>query len=319
MAKLNMITLLQFRKQLHGISCSKGVVKYSIKDLERISGIKAHTIRIWEQRHNILNPTRSDTNIREYSPEDVRKIITLGSLNARGLKISKLAKLSEEDLAQEVLRHSENSQDVEFQVEQMVVAMVDFDIEEFKNILNQNIRLLGFEGAFEKLIYPFFERIGILWQVGSVDPVQEHLISNLIRHKIIVEIDRHTKSGDANNGKLLYAFLPEGEYHELGLLYYSLLAVKNGFKLLYFGQSTPFESFKDAIKFQAPDVVLMSFVQSMETQEMNDMIDYLASKHPEMHICVSGYQASKLDPDHPHCTLLADPEQFRTKMREILA
>jgi MerR family transcriptional regulator, light-induced transcriptional regulator len=292
-------------------------MKYSIKDLERISGIKAHTIRIWEQRHNILNPTRTETNIRQYSCEDLKKIITLGSLNARGLKISKLASLNDKELGLEVLRHSQNSEDVEFQIEKLVTSMIDFDGRAFDNVLRTNIEHMGFDGAFERLIYPFFDRVGVLWQLGSIDPAQEHLISNLIRQRLIIETDKLLPK--SNNDKILCSFLPEGEYHELGLLYYSYLAVKEGFELSYYGQSTPYSSVKTAIENKNPDLVLFSFVQSMELSKLQNYIHTVTTDFPRLQICVSGAQAIKIESNPPHLSLMSDANDFRKKIREILS
>ena len=292
-------------------------MKYSIKDLERISGIKAHTIRIWEQRHNILNPARSETNIRQYSCEDLKKIITLGSLNARGVKISKLASLNDKELASEVLRHSQNPEDVEFQIEKLVASMIDFDGRSFDNVLRTNIENMGFDGAFERLIYPFFDRIGVLWQLGSIDPAQEHLISNLIRQRLIIETDNLMHR--PNNGKILCSFLPEGEYHELGLLYYSYLAVKEGFELSYYGQSTPYSSIKTAIENKNPDLVLFAFVQSVEPPKIQDYIHTVITDFPELQICVSGAQAMEIESSPPYLCAMSNANDFRKKIREVLS
>jgi len=292
-------------------------MKYSIKDLERISGIKAHTIRIWEQRHKILNPARSETNIRQYSCEDLKKIITLGSLNARGVKISKLAKLNEKELALEVLKHSRNPEDVEFQIEKLVASMIDFDSRAFDNILQTNIENMGFDGAFERLIYPFFDRIGVLWQLGTIDPSQEHLISNLIRQRLIIETDKLMPG--SKNEKILCSFLPEGEYHELGLLYYSYLAVKEGFELSYYGQSTPYSSIKTAIENKNPDLALFAFVQSVEQPKLQEYIHTVITDFPGLQICVSGAQSVKIESSPPYLSSMSNANDFRKKIREVLA
>ena len=150
---------------------------YNIKDLERISGIKAHTIRIWEKRYNVFSPKRTETNIREYCQEDLRKIITFGALNSRGVKISKLVTLSDEELSAQVLSLSQNPDDIEFQIEKLITAAICLDEQSFEDTIQVNLKSVGFEKTFEKLMYAFFERLGSLWHLGSINPAQEHFIS----------------------------------------------------------------------------------------------------------------------------------------------
>ena len=163
--------------------------RYSIKDLEQLSGIKAHTVRVWEQRYKLLNPKRTETNIRYYDDHDLKLILNVALLNDNGIKISKIAKMSVEEMKAEVLHLTERSFAYDDQIHSLVLAMIEFNEERFEKIIATNILKIGFEQTMLNVIYPFLSKIGILWQTGSIHPGQEHFISNLVRQKLIVAID----------------------------------------------------------------------------------------------------------------------------------
>ena len=288
---------------------------YNIKDLERISGIKAHTIRIWEKRYNVFSPKRTETNIREYCQEDLRKIITFGALNSRGVKISKLVTLSDEELSAQVLSLSQNPDDIEFQIEKLITAAICLDEQSFEDTIQVNLKSVGFEKTFEKLMYAFFERLGSLWHLGSINPAQEHFISNLIRQKLIVSLD-NCKSR-LTESKVLIAYLPEGEWHELGLLYYSYLAVNKGYKLIYLGQSTPYDGARWAITNKQPDVVLVSFVQTISQKKLASYMERMVNDFPATRIILSGIQATQiLDCVPSQVEIVANSSDFVAKITE---
>src|SRR6478609_420687 len=162
--------------------------KYSIKELERLSGIKAHTIRIWEKRYHVIEPERTATNIRFYSDEDLKKIINVSLLNSHGHKISKIASLSNDQISAQINALSESKTQVDIPIDQLVVSMLDLDEEQFEKVLAQHILNHGFEKTITGIVYPFLEKIGVLWQTGSITPAHEHFISNLIRQKLITSI-----------------------------------------------------------------------------------------------------------------------------------
>ena len=189
---------------------------YSIKDLEQLTGIKAHTIRIWEQRYKVIEPIRSDTNIRSYTSRDLKKMLNISLLNNNGLKISKIAHLEEGDLKQKVIETINASHNHEDQVTFLVKSMIDMDRWHFEQILSQCVEKFGIINCMVQVIFPFLERVGILWQIEQINPAQEHFISNLIRQKIIASIDALPRT---NNSKPHFTlFLPEGELHEISLL-----------------------------------------------------------------------------------------------------
>ncbi|MDX5348515.1 MAG: MerR family transcriptional regulator, partial [Hymenobacteraceae bacterium] len=180
---------------------------YSIKELEHLSGVKAHTIRIWEQRYNLLHPKRTETNIRYYTDADLKLLLNIALLNQRGFKISRIAKMSEQELRQEVLKLTDTADGYDAQISKMLLAMIELDEEQFDKIFSTVNLQLGFENNIQHVIYPFLERIGILWQTGSINPAHEHFISNLIRQKMVVAIDGQVKKSLPEKGKFLL-FLP---------------------------------------------------------------------------------------------------------------
>lgn len=261
---------------------------YSIKDLEQLSGIKAHTLRIWEQRYNLLNPKRTDTNIRYYDDADLKLILNVAMLNANGLKISKIAAMSAAEISQEIIKLTDQSVDHNEQIQALTICMIEMDEDRFEKVLSTIIIKMGFEDTVLNVIYPFLSKIGILWQTGSISPAQEHFISNLIRQKLIVAID-----GEVGNsfGKIFMLFLPEGELHELSLLFSSYLIKKHGHKVIYLGQSTPNADLISVYKMQKPDYLLTVITSSPAGDKVQEYVDMLGREFTESEIFVSGLQA----------------------------
>ncbi|MFN3939151.1 MAG: MerR family transcriptional regulator [Chitinophagales bacterium] len=182
---------------------------YSIRDLERLSGIKAHTIRIWEQRYGILKVSRTSTNIRFYNDDELKYLLSLALLNRSGWKISKLAKMSRSEISEAVDKLAELDTDFRVQIEALVEATLNFDETKFEKILNTSILQIGFEETMKKLIFPFLEKLGVLWVSGAMMAAQEHFITQLIRQKILVGIDAYSGKSNENSKKFLL-FLPNG-------------------------------------------------------------------------------------------------------------
>lgn len=260
---------------------------YSIKDLEQLSGIKAHTLRIWEQRYNLLSPKRTDTNIRYYDDADLRLILNVALLNENGFKISKIAKMTSEDISQEVIMLTERSFTHDDQIHALTIAMVEFDEIRFDKIISTNILKIGFEMTMINIIYPFLSKIGILWQTGSIYPGQEHFISNLIRQKLIVAIDGQVNMG---SGKKFLLYLPQGELHEISLLFSCYILKSNGFQVIYLGQNTPDEDLNAVHQIHNPDYLLTVITTSPNSEDLQEYITSLGYRFPESTILVSGYQ-----------------------------
>jgi DNA-binding transcriptional MerR regulator/methylmalonyl-CoA mutase cobalamin-binding subunit len=267
--------------------------QYSIKDLERITGIKAHTIRIWEKRYNIVQPERSDTNIRFYSDENLKKLLNVSILVKNGYKISKVADLDNKQISEKIIEISRLSHNYTNQIESLIVSMIELDEIKFESILNNTILKLGFEKTVFDILYPLFQRIGVLWQVGSINPAQEHFLSNLIRRKMLVATDGLSPVADSK-AKQFILFLPEWELHEIGLLLFEYLLRKHGYKVIYLGQSLPMDDVVSIGKTTNPDYILTSFTSSRPRNEMRSYIDTLSSNFPEQTIIITGIQVSQL-------------------------
>lgn len=260
--------------------------QYSIKELEQLSGIKAHTIRIWEKRHNIISPQRTATNIRYYSDEDLKKIINVSMLNTQGLRISKIAQMSAEEINSLILEKSEAKTDASIYVDQLVVAMVSMEEELFEKTLDQVVKKIGLEECVTQIIYPFMEKIGVLWQTKKINPAQEHFISNLIRQRIIVSIAALPLPGKKARKAML--FLPEGEVHEIGLLFFNYITRKRGINTLYLGQSVPYEDLKSVYKIHQPALIITSFISSPGPRHLEKYILQLSADFPQSLILASG-------------------------------
>ncbi len=261
--------------------------QYVIKDLERLSGIKAHTLRIWEQRYGILKPLRTETNIRYYTSEDLKRILNISLLNNNGYKISKIAKLPDDEIikqAQYILNNFSKESD---QIDNLVMCMMEMNEAKFEKIISNCIIHFGFESTIEKILFPFMRQIGNMWQVGLVNPAQEHFISHLIRQKIIVGIDGLFPEPLANP-KTFLLYLPSNELHELGLLYCHFLIKSKGHKCLYLGQSVPFEDIVSVSGVVPADVVVTVFTHRMEGVTTQEYLNNLANSFKNSQIMVSG-------------------------------
>jgi len=224
---------------------------FTIKDIENLSGIKAHTIRIWEQRYKFLKPTRSETNIRFYSNEELRIILNIALLNKYGYKISHISRMSHESICKEVLSLTDADAKASIIINNLLRCMADFNAESFETILADYIKVAGIEKTVVQIIYPFLEKVGVLWLTSHINPAQERLVSNVIRQKIIVGIDSiPTKKTSAAK---ICLFLPEGEYHELSLLFVAFLLKKKGVPFIYLGANIPFEELKSVTLVKKPD------------------------------------------------------------------
>jgi DNA-binding transcriptional MerR regulator len=244
---------------------------YSIKELEKLSGIKAHTIRIWEKRYNLIEPHRTNTNIRYYTDDDLKKILNVAVLNRQGIKISNIAKLNELELKEEIMRVSRTSQSQDTIIDSMVIAMIELDEYKLEAIIDKSVTKHGFEDTVTDLLYPFLDKVGILWQSGDVNPAQEHFVSNLIRQKIIAATDQLPNTFSPKGRKFML-LLPEGEWHEIALLFTQYLLKAANHEVIYLGQSVPYSDVLATGASKDFDFIIASFTT---TQPEFDFILYL--------------------------------------------
>ena len=219
--------------------------EFSIKNLENISGIKAHTIRIWEKRYNLLSPERTNTNIRKYSLESLRKLLNINLLYKNGFKISKIANLEPEKIAPIVREIALNNNTENISINAFKLAMVNFDVCMFDTKYKILVENNGFEYVFFNIFVPLMSELGILWQTGAICPSHEHFVTSLIKQKIYVQTEKiqNKKSVDESSPKFV-VFLPENEIHELSILYLNYLILSKGFYTIFLGQSIPIKSLK---------------------------------------------------------------------------
>ena len=274
------------------------MAEYSIKDLERITGIKAHTIRIWEKRYGIVRPRRTNSNIRQYCDMDVKKLLNVSILLRHGQKISKISKLDDPELSRKIMEVTMLPQEHDSLIENLVVAMIELDEAKFEKTLSQAILKEGFENTVFKVIYPFFERVGMLWQTNSISPAQEHFISNLIKQKIYVAIDSIQPSSRPDQ-KTFLLFLPEWELHELGLLIYAYLIKSAGHKVIYLGQNVPREDLINVADFISPDFFFTGLSSPIEKNKLEAFLNCIADKFKDRLIYVTGFQSKCLQDNLP--------------------
>ncbi len=263
--------------------------QYSIKDLESLSGVKAHTIRIWEQRYQLLHPSRTPTNIRFYTDDDLKTLLNVSLLNKHGIKISNIATMDKVAMGEKVLNVTSSSSDEDVLTESLLRSMLDFDEDRFEKALNTAIMREGFEKAFVHVLLPLMQRTGVLWISGSVKPSQEHFISNLIRRKLCVAIDNIFHDKEKPSKKFLL-FLPEGETHELLLLFTEYILRKSNHQVAYIGCSLPSDDITFVYRKFKPDVLLTYVTVPLKSVSVQQFIDGLSETFPALKIIVGGFQ-----------------------------
>ncbi|WP_375239987.1 MerR family transcriptional regulator [Aurantibacter sp.] len=247
--------------------------KFSIKDLENLSGIKAHTIRIWEKRYNLFNPNRTNTNIRYYSLDSLQKLLNISFLNSNGIKISKIAKLSSIEICDKVREISISSKNNNHIIDVFKLAMLNFDQALFIKTYNELISEYDFKTIFFSYFVPFLNEIGLLWQTNTITPSHEHFIVELIKQRILVNTEKSSKGIESSKSKETYVlFLPDNEIHELGLLFINYEILNKGHHTIYLGQSVPIESMISLMDFYSKITFISCFTIKPEA---NDIKKYL--------------------------------------------
>ncbi|MCP9749940.1 MerR family transcriptional regulator [Ferruginibacter sp. HRS2-29] len=259
---------------------------FTIKDLENLSGIKAHTLRIWEQRYSFLKPERTYTNIRYYSTHELKVILNIALLNKYGFKVSHIDKMSDAERNEHVLALANTDAQLERMVNELVKSMVDIDMEAFENVLDTYIRQRGVERTITQIIFPFLEKVGILWLTNHINPAQEHLVSNIIRQKLIVGIE--SLKSPASIKKSLLLFLPEGEHHELGLLFMHYLLKSHGVKVVYLGANIPLADVEYVVKLQKPDFLYTHLTTVARSFSFEKFLVSITKAFPKLTLVVSG-------------------------------
>lgn len=282
---------------------------FTIKDLENLSGIKAHTIRIWEQRYSFLKPGRTDTNIRFYSNEELKKLLNVALLNKYGFKISHIDRMDEGEMKERILSLNQLEAQQERIVNTLIQNMVDLDMEGFESTLNNFIAARGIEKTILQIIFPYLEKIGILWMTNHINPAQEHLVSNLIRQKLISGIESINNRVKINKSVLL--FLPEGEYHELGLLFMNYLLKNRGVNTIYLGCSIPAADVEYVVKLKNPDYLYTHLTTVGPKFNFDKFITTVSRKFIDIPLIVSGQLT------HTYEKKIQPPVRFKKSFSEV--
>ncbi len=267
---------------------------FTIKDLENLTGIKAHTIRVWEQRYSFIKPQRTGTNIRYYNSLELKKILNVALLAKYGFKISHIDKMGEEDVKKNIFSLSTLEAQQDRFINELIQCTVSLDMERFENVLDSFIQSKGIDKTILHIIFPFLNRIGILWMTNHIGPGEEHLISNIIRQKLIAGIEGIVTH--IYREKIVLLFLPEGEYHELGLLYVAYLLKKHGAEILYMGADVPVDDLKAVCKIKLPHYLYTHTTCDFKLEK------YFSNFHaalPDTQLVVSGKFCHKFKNKNP--------------------
>lgn len=265
-------------------------VRYSIKDFENFTKIKAHTIRIWEQRYGLLEPKRTSTNIRYYEDEDLKKILNIKLLYENGFKISKIAKLSQAEFIQQVKQVIEQ-EEIEFNstIDDIILNITSFHEENIRKTLCDFRDSIGMEKLYTDIIIPVFVKIGKLWQVNTIDVCHEHFFSNIYKFFIISSLESLPLNTTASKKAVL--FLHDFEEHEFSLLMNAYILRKSGVKTYYFGQKSPLEDLEVIIGRIEPDFVLSSFIRVLSEKEFEELVAQIESISGKHKVIINGEQA----------------------------
>ncbi len=246
--------------------------QFGIKDLENLSNVKAHTIRIWEKRYNLLEPDRTDTNIRKYDLENLKKLLNIAYLYNAGHKISKLASLDSTQI-QALIKTSINGQDSAYILNVFKSAMFEFNGDLFDTTLQKLLEKKSFREIFSEIFVPLLNEMGILWHSGTIDPSHEHFISEKIKHAIIRYSDIQKKDTSKEQSEIFALYLPYKEIHEIGLLYANYELLSAGFHTIFLGPNIPLESLNHVLKTKTKVIFVTYFTVKPENDNLQKYLE----------------------------------------------
>ncbi|GGN05382.1 MerR family transcriptional regulator [Dyadobacter beijingensis] len=285
---------------------------YSIRDLERITSTRAHTIRIWEQRYGLLEPERTDTNIRYYNDDHVKKLLNVCTLLNRGMKISHISQLSHAQIGEEIDRiiagSLQDDQAVEAWINRAISAVAAYDAAAFHRLFAEAVGLLGIEKTYQRVLYPLLVRTGLMWTKDAMLPAQEHFLSNLIRQKLFAAID--ALPVPAVNDQKWLLFLHEGEDHEIGLLFAYYVLLRAGKQAVYLGTRVPYSDLRSVARDITPTHIYTFFVGNQPENRVPELLERLSADFPHCRICFSG--------EGPHSPRIHHIQSI-DKLNEIIA
>ncbi|MGB6151060.1 MAG: MerR family transcriptional regulator [Pricia sp.] len=271
---------------------------FSIRDLENLSGIKAHTIRIWEKRYNLLSPERTRTNIRTYSLASLQKLLNITLLYNGGFKISKIAKIPEKEIPLMVREMIAENSTKSHSINAFKLAMINFDQTLFMSTYNTLLMEKSFREIFRDIFIPLLKELGVLWQTDTISAAHEHFITNLIKQKILTNTEKLQHIEPVNTDKIFVPFLPENEIHDIGLLYLNYEIVLSGYKSIYLGQTVPLGNLADVMKYFDN----LHFISYLSAKPEKDKVDgyiadfaSIAESYPNPNLWLLGRQIQYIE------------------------
>ena len=295
---------------------------FSIKNLEHLSGIKAHTLRIWEKRYNLLEPERTDTNIRRYSLESLKRLLNVTLLYNHGFKISKIASLNEDEIPELVRSIALKSNSEQVAINAFKLAMINFDYDLFDTNYNEILQHHDFKFVFLNVFMPLMRELGILWQTGAISPAHEHFITNLVKQKIHIQTEILQKNKLQRSDKPIFViFLPENEIHELGVLYLNYLILSNGFRTIFLGQSLQTSSLETLYSYNSKFYFVSYLTVEPNKEEIMPFLKNFHStllENRDSRLLIFGPQQIEIDTDNlpPQIELFRSVESFIAKYLE---
>ena len=271
---------------------------YSIKDLEKLCGIKAHTIRIWEQRYGLIVPKRTKTNIRYYQDDDLKHLLNIVFLNKNGTKISRIAKMTRQEITNQISNNAAIGVENDVQLNALTISMIEMDELKFHYVISKNVKEVGFEKTMLEVVYPFLDKLGVLWLTGSVTPAQENFMSCLIRQKILRATDALPIASGRGVRKFMI-FLPEGENQELSLMFMHFLLKSRGHQVIYMGLNNSVQDLQDAYNILRPSYLFTMISETYTQQPVQKYVDQLSETFPESQVLLSGYQVMSQSINRP--------------------
>lgn len=261
---------------------------YQINDLERLSGVKSHTIRIWEKRYGLISPHRTETNIRYYDDEQLKKLLNVASLSNAGLKISKIAAMSADELKNQIKdAQTHSSVKFDFYINDLIAAMLDFNEPIFNELYDDIVQKFGIKNAIQDIVYPFLYKTGVLWRIDETMPVQEHFASTLIKKKLFSLLNNLSLNSNKKKKKFLL-FLPANEWHEIGLLYAEYIIRSEGHETINLGQNVPFADIEYVAQKTQPHYLLTFLISDKHHTEMDKLQQLLSHSFKNIQCLVSG-------------------------------
>lgn len=271
---------------------------FSIKDLENLSGIKAHTIRIWEKRYNVLQPMRTDTNIRLYDLASLQKLLNITLLHEYGYKISKIASYSEEKIPAMVREIISSKTAKNHAISDFKIAMMNFDQDLFFTTYNWLIAEKSFKEIFHQVFIPLMQELGLLWQTATITPAHEHFVSYLIKQKLLVNIEKLQSLKQTQTDKVFVLSLPLNEIHELGLMFLHYEILLKGYKVVYLGESMPIDNLKELKNHFNPIVYISYLTVQPDIETVDDYVDEMITElmDDSTQLWFIGRLAASIDP-----------------------